>query len=94
MTVDLRTISAHALVLLAIGAGVLGMGTAFDGAMHASFMEVNRGLLFLIPGLWWAGRALGWSMIAARRLPGGGPGARGDRSPSQHEDGRYAKHRR
>ena len=91
MTMDLRTFSAHALVLIATGAGILGMGIAFDGAMHGSLVEVSRGLLFLVLGLWWAGRALGRSMLAARRSKDGRTAPSGTCSTSRDEERRHAK---
>ena len=67
MTVDWRTLRAHALVLLATGAGILGMGMIFSGAMHSSLAQMSRGAPLLFIGLWWSGRALAQSMIASRQ---------------------------
>ncbi|MGH2448214.1 MAG: hypothetical protein ACRDFS_06380 [Chloroflexota bacterium] len=59
-------LSRHALLIIAIAVGILGMGMAFNGAMHGSFREASRGLPLLLIGLWWAGRELGHSMDARR----------------------------
>jgi hypothetical protein len=56
----------HILVLLAAGAGIVGMGTVFSGAMHGNPQTVLQGIPPLLLGLWWAGRELGRSMIVAR----------------------------
>lgn len=66
MNVDGRSFRGHLLVLLAIVSGIAGMGMVFDATMHGSLIGVTRGIPFLLVGLWWAGRALGRSMIESR----------------------------
>ncbi len=66
MNVDGRSFRGHLLVLLAIVSGIAGMGMVFDATMHGSLVGVTRGIPFLLIGLWWAGRALGRSMIESR----------------------------
>ncbi|MDQ2742874.1 MAG: hypothetical protein M3Z66_11350 [Chloroflexota bacterium] len=69
---------AHALVLMASLAGVVGMGLVFQGVMHGDLVQLSRGVALLLVGLWWSGRQLGRSMLARRRLPTR-PGLTGDR---------------
>lgn len=61
-----QALVAHALVVLASLAGIIGMGIVFGGVMHGSFAEASRGVPFLLIGLWWAGREMGRSMEARR----------------------------
>lgn len=69
---------AHALILMASLAGIVGMGLVYQGVMHGDFVQLSRGVALLLVGLWWSGRQLGRSMLARRRLPTG-PGLAGDR---------------
>jgi hypothetical protein len=61
-----RSMAGHLLMTAAVAAGILGMGSVFNGAMHGSASEIYRGLPFLLLGLWWSGRDLGRSMLAGR----------------------------
>ncbi len=63
---DWRERCAHALVLIAILAGIVGMGVTFGGAMHGNLHMMLQGTPFLLLGLWWAGRELGRSMMLSR----------------------------
>lgn len=63
---DWRTIRGHALMVLAVLAGIAGMGMVFDAVMHGSALRLSQGTPLLLMGLWWAGRELGRSMLASR----------------------------
>jgi len=67
-----RALPAHILIVTAVVAGIIGMGTVFDAVMHGSMTEFTRGVPLLLMGLWWAGRELSRSMLAshARRAAG------------------------
>lgn len=56
----------HALVLAATLSGIVGMGMMFDAAVRWDVHGMSRAAPLLLLGLWWAGRELGRSMIAAR----------------------------
>lgn len=84
MSIDWRTIRGHTLVVLAVVAGIVGSGIAFNGMLDHSLKEVTQGVPLLLVGLWWAGRGLGMSMLAnpARRGPAKRqPGSRRDKRP-------------
>jgi hypothetical protein len=66
MSLDWQVVRHHGLVIVAVSAGIAGMGVAFTGAMDANWREVSRGIPLLLIGLWWAGRELGRSMQASR----------------------------
>jgi hypothetical protein len=72
--VDWASVRGHGLVLIAIAAGILGMGLVFNGVSHGSVGEVGRGAPFLLMGLWWAGRELGRNMLMHRRTEDRGEG--------------------
>lgn len=57
----------HLLVLLAIVAGIVGFGLVYDGFAQHSMAYLTAGIPLLFGGLWWAGRELGRSNMAARR---------------------------
>ena len=57
----------HALMLAACVAGVVGIGFMFQGTMDRNLVEVSRGVPVFLLGIWWSGRELGRSMIAARQ---------------------------
>jgi hypothetical protein len=61
-----EALRGHLLVLLATAVGILGMGLVFDAVMTAKLAEAVQGTPLLFLGLWWAGRDLGRSMLAAR----------------------------
>ena len=63
---DWRALRIHTLTVAAVLVGVVGMGTVFEGAMHADLREACRGLPLLLTGLWWAGRELDRSIRATR----------------------------
>ncbi len=56
----------HALLLLAVLAGIVGMGMVFDAAMGGSVPELTVGMPVLMIGLWWSGHELGRSTFASR----------------------------
>lgn len=61
-----HTLGGHVLTVLAVLAGIAGMGMVFDAAMHGSVLQLTQGIPLLLMGLWWAGRELGRSMMASR----------------------------
>lgn len=56
----------HALVIVSVAAGILGMGVLFDGALAGDVRSICVGLIVLLMGLWWSGHELGRSMMASR----------------------------
>lgn len=74
---DMRALRAHALVVIATCAGIVGMGTVFTGVMQGNLHIVLQGMAPLLLGLWWAGHELGRSMLLVRgRRSRGRQGAR------------------
>lgn len=63
---DVQTLRGHALVVVAVAAGIVGMGMVFSGAMDINIPEASRGVPLLLIGLWWAGRELGHNMDERR----------------------------
>jgi hypothetical protein len=68
---SVAAISNHILLALAVVAGIIGMGTVFDAAMHLRLAELSAGIPILMVGLWWAGHELARSSLAskAKRSP-------------------------
>jgi hypothetical protein len=62
-----RDVARHALVLLAVVSGIIGMGTVYQGISAGSMRLTSQGIPFLLVGLWWAGRELGRSITAGQR---------------------------
>jgi hypothetical protein len=60
------TIARHGSVLLAVLSGIGGMGLVFDAVSHGSVRDLTFGVPALLIGLWWAGRALGMSILAGK----------------------------
>jgi hypothetical protein len=66
MIVDRTALRAHILLLLAVVAGVVGMGMVYQGLSDGSLRGTCQGVPFLLVGLWWSGRELGRSIAAGR----------------------------
>jgi len=64
---SIRHVVGHGLTLAAIVAGTIGFGLVWDGASAHSAGYLTAGIPLLFCGLWWAGRELGRSNLAARR---------------------------
>ncbi len=68
---DRRALRAHALLLLAVLSGIIGMGIVYQRISTESVRLTSQGMPFLLIGLWWAGRELGRSITASRMRKAG-----------------------
>jgi len=57
----------HFLTLAAVAAGIFGFGLVYQGIAHGQRGSLTTGIPVLLIGLWWAGKELGRSNLAARR---------------------------
>jgi hypothetical protein len=57
----------HLTVLLATICGIIGFGIVYDAVSSGSGTNVFVGIPMLLLGLWFVGRDLGMSNLAARR---------------------------
>ena len=57
----------HAFVLAACMAGIIGFGLVYEGLSSGFSGSIYLGIPLLAGGLWWSGKALGQSNLAAKR---------------------------
>jgi hypothetical protein len=57
----------HIATVLATAAGIIGFGLIWDGLSGPSHADVFTGIPLLFFALWWVGRDLARSNLAARR---------------------------
>lgn len=62
-----RDLLSHALVVLAVLGGIIGFGLIYDAFAYHNLTYISTGGPLLFVGLWWAGRELARSNLAARR---------------------------
>jgi hypothetical protein len=63
----LPAVVAHSFVVMATLAGIIGFGLMYNGIAHHQGLSISVGAPLLFSGLWWVGRDLARSNLAARR---------------------------
>lgn len=63
----LRALRWHLMTLIWTAAGIAGFGLVYDGFSDSMPAYIYTGIPLLLMSLWWVGRDLGRSNLAARR---------------------------